>query len=230
MASATSTFNSRWQRGVSMIEVMLVLVVTGLAVGASMPSVEGLRQRAELTGVAAQIETDVHFARSAGGGAQPHTAIDTEGVPWRNLLPGPQRAGAELRLRAAATRCLRGRRRNPPCRGVSGFQPDPGARKHQKHDLRPSEGHGDPHGHAPRRGARWPRAASGRQPAGPGAHVHATGVDAGPGVLLRPAPADGRSARTDERCPLTDGFRPAVDIIVKCVTNRSQHRRSLVSP
>jgi type IV fimbrial biogenesis protein FimT len=65
MASATSTFNSRWQRGVSMIEVMLVLVVTGLAVGASMPGVKGLRQRAELTGVAAQIETDVHFARSA---------------------------------------------------------------------------------------------------------------------------------------------------------------------
>jgi len=64
MASTTNTFTSR-QRGVSMVEVMMVLVVTGLAVGASMPSVEALRQRAELAGVAAQIETDVHFARSA---------------------------------------------------------------------------------------------------------------------------------------------------------------------
>lgn len=64
MTHARSSFESRRQHGVSLVEAMLVLVVIALAIGAGMPNVESLRQRAELLGVAAQIETDVHFARS----------------------------------------------------------------------------------------------------------------------------------------------------------------------
>jgi len=51
------------QRGVSLIEAMSVLCVVSLTVGAAIPSLGSLRQKADLTGVAAQIETDVQFAR-----------------------------------------------------------------------------------------------------------------------------------------------------------------------
>lgn len=52
------------QQGVSIIEAMIVLCVIALVAGVSAPSFESIRQRAELSGVAGQIETDVHFARS----------------------------------------------------------------------------------------------------------------------------------------------------------------------
>ncbi len=52
------------QQGVSLVEAMIVLCVIALVAGISAPSFESVRQRAELSGVAGQIETDVHFARS----------------------------------------------------------------------------------------------------------------------------------------------------------------------
>lgn len=52
------------QQGVSLVEALIVLCVIALVVGFSAPSFESIRQRAELSGVAGQIETDVHFARA----------------------------------------------------------------------------------------------------------------------------------------------------------------------
>jgi type IV fimbrial biogenesis protein FimT len=52
------------QRGVSLIETMSVVCVVSLAIGTAMPSLGSLRQKADLAGAAAQIETDVQFARS----------------------------------------------------------------------------------------------------------------------------------------------------------------------
>lgn len=52
------------QRGLSLIETMSVLSIVSVAVGAAMPGLGSLRQKAELAGVAAQLETDVQFARA----------------------------------------------------------------------------------------------------------------------------------------------------------------------
>ena len=51
------------QRGVSLIEAMSVLCIVSLAIGSAIPSLGSLRQKADLAGAAAQIETDVQFAR-----------------------------------------------------------------------------------------------------------------------------------------------------------------------
>ncbi|HEU5297479.1 MAG TPA: GspH/FimT family pseudopilin [Burkholderiaceae bacterium] len=51
------------QRGVSLIEAMCALVIVSLTIGGAVPSLASLRQRAELAGAAAQLETDVQFAR-----------------------------------------------------------------------------------------------------------------------------------------------------------------------
>lgn len=52
------------QRGVSMIETLCVLSVVSVVVGSAVPSLGSLRQSADLAGTAAQVETDVQFARS----------------------------------------------------------------------------------------------------------------------------------------------------------------------
>jgi type IV fimbrial biogenesis protein FimT len=54
----------RSQRGLSLIEAMMVLTVVSIAIGSALPSLATLRQRADLAGVAAQVETDVQFAKS----------------------------------------------------------------------------------------------------------------------------------------------------------------------
>ena len=53
----------RAQGGVSLVETMSVLFVVSLALGSAMPSLASLRQKAELVGAAALVETDVQFAR-----------------------------------------------------------------------------------------------------------------------------------------------------------------------
>jgi type IV fimbrial biogenesis protein FimT len=52
------------QRGVTLIESLSVLTVLALALGVTAPSIEPLRQRIELLGAAAQLETDLQLARS----------------------------------------------------------------------------------------------------------------------------------------------------------------------
>lgn len=52
------------QRGVTLIETMTVLFVVSLAIGTAISSLSSPRQGAELAGAAAQVETDVQFARS----------------------------------------------------------------------------------------------------------------------------------------------------------------------
>ncbi|MFO1220487.1 MAG: GspH/FimT family pseudopilin [Burkholderiaceae bacterium] len=54
----------RRQRGVSAVEAMIAVAIIGILAGATMPDLEPLRERAELLGLAAQIETDVNLARS----------------------------------------------------------------------------------------------------------------------------------------------------------------------
>jgi len=60
----TTVSRTQSQHGVSLIESMIVLFVLSIVIGTAIPSVHSLRQRADLTGVAAQLETDVQFARS----------------------------------------------------------------------------------------------------------------------------------------------------------------------
>lgn len=60
------------QRGVTLIESMSVLTILSLIVGSTLPGFGSLRQRADLAGVAAQVETDIHFARSQAS-ASNHT-------------------------------------------------------------------------------------------------------------------------------------------------------------
>lgn len=52
------------QRGVTLIEAMSVVAILSIVCGTALPSFTSLRQRADLAGVAAQVETDVQFARS----------------------------------------------------------------------------------------------------------------------------------------------------------------------
>jgi type IV fimbrial biogenesis protein FimT len=57
------TSNKAQQRGITLIESMSVVAILSIVVGAALPSFASLRQRADLAGVAAQLETDVQFAR-----------------------------------------------------------------------------------------------------------------------------------------------------------------------
>lgn len=52
------------QHGITLIECMCVLSIASIVIGTAIPSLDSLRQRAQLLGVAAQLETDVQFARS----------------------------------------------------------------------------------------------------------------------------------------------------------------------
>ena len=59
----TTSSRIQSQRGISLIESMIVLFVLSVVIGTALPSLQSLRQRAALSGAAAQVETDVHFAR-----------------------------------------------------------------------------------------------------------------------------------------------------------------------
>jgi type IV fimbrial biogenesis protein FimT len=58
------TSNKPQQRGITLIESMSVVAILSIVMGTALPSFTSLRQRADLAGVAAQLETDVQFARS----------------------------------------------------------------------------------------------------------------------------------------------------------------------
>jgi type IV fimbrial biogenesis protein FimT len=52
------------QRGASLVEALVVLVIVAITLGAALPSFAGLRDRQRLESLAAQLETDIHHARS----------------------------------------------------------------------------------------------------------------------------------------------------------------------
>ena len=52
------------QQGVTLIEAASVVAILSIVIGTTLPGFASLRQRADLAGVAAQLETDVQFARS----------------------------------------------------------------------------------------------------------------------------------------------------------------------
>lgn len=55
---------ARRQRGLTLVEGLVVLAVTAVTLGAAVPSFEDLRQRRQLDGIAAQLENDLHMART----------------------------------------------------------------------------------------------------------------------------------------------------------------------
>jgi type IV fimbrial biogenesis protein FimT len=59
----TTSIRVRTQRGITLIESMIGLFVLSVVIGTALPSLQSLRQRAALSGTAAQLETDVQFAR-----------------------------------------------------------------------------------------------------------------------------------------------------------------------
>jgi type IV fimbrial biogenesis protein FimT len=52
------------QRGLTLIETLIGLAIVSVTLGLAAPGLDALRQRMELHGAAAQVETDVQFARS----------------------------------------------------------------------------------------------------------------------------------------------------------------------
>jgi type IV fimbrial biogenesis protein FimT len=52
------------ERGLTLVETLSGLAVVSVTLGLATPGLEALRQRMELHGAAAQVETDVQFARS----------------------------------------------------------------------------------------------------------------------------------------------------------------------
>jgi type IV fimbrial biogenesis protein FimT len=64
MTKPSSAPTSSRQRGASLIECLIGLATAGVALGASLPSFELTSARRHLDGAAAQLETDLHLARS----------------------------------------------------------------------------------------------------------------------------------------------------------------------
>lgn len=63
MNTRTTAVRTRRQRGVSLVESLIVLAVTAVSLGAALPSFQDARARRHFDGVAAQLETDLQLAR-----------------------------------------------------------------------------------------------------------------------------------------------------------------------
>lgn len=55
---------ARRQQGLTLVESLLTLATAAVVLGASVPGFEAARERRQLEAVAAQLETDIHHARS----------------------------------------------------------------------------------------------------------------------------------------------------------------------
>lgn len=62
MSTAERPFHR--ELGVTLVEAMSVLAILSIVIGSALPSFSTLRQRANLRGIAAQLATDLQFARS----------------------------------------------------------------------------------------------------------------------------------------------------------------------
>ena len=56
--------NRRSQQGITLVESLITLAVSTIVLGAAVPSFEAARERRQIEGTAAQIETDLQHARS----------------------------------------------------------------------------------------------------------------------------------------------------------------------
>lgn len=105
MFQPTSSRRPSTQRGVSAVEALIVVFVLAIIVGASAPSFDSLRQRQELFGVAAQLETDLQLARSeavARNRSLRLTLKDTDGSTCYLIHEGPLPACSCAELERAA--------------------------------------------------------------------------------------------------------------------------------
>jgi type IV fimbrial biogenesis protein FimT len=59
------SLTARRQCGLSLIELLIGLAVSAVAVGSALPGFKASAERRHLDGVAAQLQTDLHYARSA---------------------------------------------------------------------------------------------------------------------------------------------------------------------
>jgi type IV fimbrial biogenesis protein FimT len=57
-------FTTCRQRGFTLIESLIVLTITALLLSTALPSFKSAMERRHLEGAAAQLETDIHYARS----------------------------------------------------------------------------------------------------------------------------------------------------------------------
>ena len=53
-----------FQRGLTLIEICVVLAIVSILIGTTVPSFKDVKQRATLNGIATDLATDLHFARS----------------------------------------------------------------------------------------------------------------------------------------------------------------------
>ncbi|HNU11419.1 MAG TPA: GspH/FimT family pseudopilin [Rubrivivax sp.] len=108
----------RRQRGITLVEAGAVLAITSILLGSALPGFRQLRERQHLNGLAAQLETDLHLARSeavaknrivrlsfGGSGNQACYAIHTGNAGDCDCGSGACSSGAEL----IATRKLEGK-------------------------------------------------------------------------------------------------------------------------
>jgi type IV fimbrial biogenesis protein FimT len=92
MSQPTTTHLSA-PRGVSLIETAVVLAIVAVLVGAAAPGFQELRQRRQLEGVAAQLETDLQLARTEAVARNESVRVgfvqDTSGGSCYVLHTGP---------------------------------------------------------------------------------------------------------------------------------------------
>lgn len=94
------------QRGVSLIEAMSVVAILSIVLGTALPSFTALRQRADLVGVATQLETDVQFARgqaAAMGHPVRLTLRESAGATCYIIHTGPAAQCSCASIEAAAS-------------------------------------------------------------------------------------------------------------------------------
>jgi len=97
------------QHGLTLVEACIAVAITCILLAGMLPSMQQLRQRQHLHGLAAQLETDLHLARSeavarnrivrlafAGSGAQACWAIHTGNPGACSCQSGQCSAGGEL--------------------------------------------------------------------------------------------------------------------------------------
>jgi len=72
--------------GLTLVELLVVIAVLAVAAGIALPGFQDVRERRHLEGIAAQLETDIHYARSVAVAHQQPARIsysaDTSGSGW----------------------------------------------------------------------------------------------------------------------------------------------------